>query len=103
MSDIHAKDRFIPPGMVLTAHALPAGETFARPGVLATRDAWASTGRATAVGLVECEAGWALAGSCLRWDNGWYGIRYELRDGTGHSRRFKTLDEARAVFDRLPD
>lgn len=96
--DVHAGNREIPPGKVLIADRLDADAPRARPVVIDTRTAWGGT----RVELVACPAGWAIAGSVMRWDNGWYGTRYE-HGGASHGRRFRTFDEALDLFNRLPD
>ena len=47
--------------------------------------------------LVHISAGWAIAGSCLRWDEEAYGVSFEF-DGATHGRRFKAEADARAMF-----
>ncbi len=97
--DVHANDRDIPAGKVLVAEygQIADTEPRARPITLKRRKAWGRTD----VDLVACPAGWAIAGSMLRWDNGWYGIRYEA-GGAIHGRRFRTIGEAVEVFNKLP-
>lgn len=49
------------------------------------------------VELVARWAGWECAGSCMRWANGAFLIRFETRDGTRGSRAFKPADAERAA------
>lgn len=49
--------------------------------------------------LVAISEGWACAGSCARWDSAGYATRFTV-DGARHGRKFKTLAEARALFDK---
>lgn len=104
--DVHANDRDIPPGKVLLCEYrdIPADAPRARPITLETRlNAWVeTTGRGVTVDLIAIPAGWAIAGSCARWDNGCFGYSWCAPDGTTHGRRFKTYDEARAAFDAIP-
>ena len=98
--DVTAGNREIPAGKVLIAEYGQVGpdEPRARKIVIDARKAWGGT----TIELCAWTPGWALAGSMLRWDNGCYGIAYEV-DGTSHSRRFKTFEEARELFSRLPE
>lgn len=96
--DVHQHDRDIPPGKVLLAeYGQATGE---RPiqTILDTRTAWDGQ---RAVHLVAVTAGWAIAGSMLRWDNGYYAVRWKI-DGATHGSRYKTFEEAFAHFNRLP-
>lgn len=97
--DVHAGDREIPAGKVLIwDKRLPDDAPRAIPAVLDTRTAWEGRRK---VDLVACPAGWACAGSVMRWDNGWYGIRYWI-DGSIHGRRFREFSDALAAFNALP-
>lgn len=100
MIDVHALDRDIPAGKVLLAEYGRIDGAAPRPveTILATRKAW--EGRRT-IRLVARTAGWALAGSMLRWDNGCFGVFWDI-DGNRHGQRHKTLPEAEAHFSRLP-
>ena len=42
--------------------------------------------------------GWECAGSCARWTNGYWAVRYEDRNGCRQGRCMKSEDEARALF-----
>lgn len=97
--DVHALDRVIPPGKVLVAEYgdVSADEPRATETVLDTKLGW---GRTT-VRLVAVTAGWAIAGSMLRWDNGCFAVRYEIDNAT-HGSRYATFDEALGHFDRIP-
>lgn len=97
--DVHALDRVIPPGKVLLAEYGDISPDDPRPveTVLDTKLGW---GR-TQVRLVAITAGWAIAGSVLRWDNGCFAVRYEF-DGALHGCRYATFDEALARFNRIP-
>lgn len=98
--DVTANNREIPAGKELICEAgkLPADDPRARPVVIDKRTAW---GR-TLVELVACPAGWACAGSMMRWDNGWFGVRYEAF-GNNYSNRFRSLEEAVERFNKLPE
>ena len=52
------------------------------------------------VRLVWSSPGWEIAGSMLRWTNGFYGVLYTATDGATHGRRFLYEDEdkARCLF-----
>lgn len=97
--DVHANDREIPPGKVMLADRMPVGESFGKREVLDVKTGWGKT----RVELVATHAGWALAGSVIRWDNGTYGVRWESREGTTHGARYRTFDEALAHFNRIPE
>lgn len=98
--DVHALDREIPAGKVLLAEYRDIGANEARPveTVLDTKAGW---GR-TQVRLVAVTAGWALAGSMLRWDNGYYAVLWDV-DGVRHGRRYRAFDDALAHFNRIPE
>lgn len=104
MLNIHANDRTIPAGKVLLCdpRELPEGASRPERTVLDTRTAWSGNRTPTAVELVAVTAGWACAGSVLRWDNGHYAVLWTLRDGSQHGRRYRNLQDARDHFDRLP-
>ncbi|WP_412506159.1 hypothetical protein [Roseovarius sp. SYSU LYC5161] len=48
-------------------------------------------------------AGWACAGSRMRWENGAFVVRYEMRDGMRGSRAFRPADADKAaqMFQRI--
>lgn len=96
--DVHAGDREIPAGKVLIAEygQIPDDAPRARPIVL---DSGTSKQTGRAVRLEAIPAGWALAGSMLRWDNGCYAVAFEM-GGARHGRRFKGFDEALALFEK---
>ncbi len=93
--DVHAQDRAIPPGKVLLADRLPKGETFGAVHVLDTKMRGTAKWK-----LIAVEAGWAVAGACLRWDNGYFAVRSEI-DGVTFGQRYRTFPEALAHFNRL--
>lgn len=97
--DVHVLDRAIPPGKVLLAEYGDISADEPRPAetVLDTKLGW---GRTT-VRLVAVTAGWAIAGSVLRWDNGCFAVRYEI-DGALHGSRYATFDQAAEHFNRIP-
>lgn len=97
--DIHALDRTIPPGKVLLAEYGDISADDPRPieTILDRKHCWGST----PVRLVAITAGWAIAGSVLRWDNGCFAVRYEI-DGAQHGSCYSNFDEALAHFNRIP-
>lgn len=96
--DVHAFDRVIPAGKVLLAeYGQVDGERRPERTVLDRKTGW---GRVD-VELVAVTAGWAIAGSMLRWDNGHFGVFYWL-DGAKHGSRHKTLAAALEHFNRIP-
>ena len=97
--DVHALDRVIPPGKVLLAEYgdISADEPRPKETVLDSKLGW---GRTT-VKLAAVTAGWAIAGSMLRWDNGCFAVRYEI-DGVLHGSRYADFDQALEHFDRIP-
>ena len=97
--DVHALDRDIPPGKVLLAEYSEINDDDPRPieTVLDTKIGWTRI----EVRLVARTAGWTIAGSAMRWDNGCYAVFYEL-DGARHGARYRTLEEAVAHFNRIP-
>jgi hypothetical protein len=92
--NVFENNRTIPAGKVLTADCPPAGDPRARIEVLGK-----GMGRIGFVELEACHAGWAIAGSTCRWDNGAFAVSFEFQ-GSTHRRRFKTYEEARTLFDR---
>jgi hypothetical protein len=96
--NVNARDRIIPAGKVLLTEGKVPREDMAQETTLATRMAWEARRE---VRLVARVAGWVPAGSTLRWDNGAFGVLWEI-DGSRHGRWHKTYEEARAHFDRLP-
>ena len=95
--DIHEHDRDIPAGKVLVAEYrdIPADAPRATP---VTLDSGIDKfGRP--VKLEAVSAGWAIAGSMLRWDNGRFRVSVEI-DGTRHSRAFRDFDGALDLFRR---
>jgi hypothetical protein len=101
--DVTVNDRDIPAGKVLLARTKPEGETFTQEHVLDRKTGWKDSdfGRPTEVRLVGRIAGWALAGSMLRWDNGAYGVLWNI-NGSRFGNWYKTFDEAVAHFNRIP-
>lgn len=99
LPDPHVLDRVIPPGKVLLAEYGDISADDPRPEetILDTKIGW---GR-TPVRLVSITAGWAIAGSMLRWDNGCYAVLYEI-DGARHGSRYASFDPAVAHFNRIP-
>ena len=98
--DVHALDRAVPPGKVLLAEYGEISADDPRPieTVLDTKLGW---GR-TPVRLVAITAGWAIAGSMLRWDNGCFAVHYEI-DGARHGSRYASFGPALDHFNRIPD
>jgi hypothetical protein len=98
--NVHAADRVIPAGKVLTAECGAVdSEPRAYPRqVIARRQCWGGT----EVRLEARLAGWAPAGSCLRWDNGCYAVAWDAWDGTSHGRRYASYVDALAHFESLP-
>jgi len=98
--DVHALDRTIPPGKVLLAEygEIPADDPRPVETVLDRKVGW---GR-TPVRLVAITAGWAVAGSMLRWENGCFAVLYEI-DGARHGSRFASFEPALDRFRRIPD
>ena len=93
--DVRVGEREIPAGKVLLLDGpKPADEPYAKEVVLETvRGKFNREYRLSAM-----MPGWAIAGSTMRWDNGSYGVFFDER-GSKHGRRFKTFDEAKALFD----
>jgi hypothetical protein len=48
-------------------------------------------------------AGWNIAGSMMRWDNGAFGVVWEANDGTRHGSWFKTFEDALNKFNKIPE
>lgn len=101
LPDFKARDREIPPGKVLLAEYADVGPDEPRAEIqpLEHRAAW---GGSTMVRLVVRCAGWAIAGSCMRWDNGAVGVLWNAPDGTQHGQWFRDYQPARELFDRIP-
>jgi len=100
LPNVHEFDREIPAGKVLLAEYGQLTPTDRRAGyeVIDAKTGW---GRHQ-VKLVACTAGWAIAGSVLRWDNGYYAVRWQI-DGATHGSRYASFDEALAHFNRIPE
>ena len=96
--DAHEFDREIPAGKVLLSDRPPATDRRVKRIEMDARMCW--EGR-TRVRLFAQTAGWACAGSTMRWDNGAYGYDYEV-NGCTHGRSFKTFGEALEAFHYLP-
>ena len=96
--DVSANNREIPAGKVLLAEYRDVNEGFAKREVLDTK--FAGFKNKTEYKLVACFAGWAIAGSCLRWDNGSFGVVFEM-DNSKHGRHYKTYEEAKTAFDNV--
>lgn len=97
--DVHALDREIPEGKVLVAEYGQIGEDAPMP-VETVLDEKLGWGR-TPVKLVARTAGWAIAGSMLRWDNGRYGVYWEM-DGARHGSGYTEFEDAEKHFNRIP-
>lgn len=97
--DVHALNKEIPAGKVLLAEYGQIGEDEPRPieTILDEKLGW---GR-TKVRLVAKTAGWAIAGSVLRWDNGRYGVYWEM-DNARHGSGYTEFADAHAHFQRIP-
>lgn len=96
----HPAPRDIPAGKVLLSEYRDARrEDMA---VVETKDTRYSAHPAirSTVHLVRSSPGWEIAGSMLRWTNGYYGVLYTATDGATHGRRFLYEDEdkARSLF-----
>lgn len=97
--DVHTLDREIPDGKVLVAEYSHIGEDDIRP-VETVLDEKLGWGR-TPVKLVARTAGWAIAGSMMRWDNGRYGVYWEM-DGARHGSGYADFADAHKHFHRIP-
>lgn len=53
------------------------------------------------VRLIRSSKGYEMAGSCARWTDGYYAVRWNRPDGSIHGGRYLTLKEAVAHFDRV--
>lgn len=98
--NVHEHDKENPAGKVLIAEYGQIGADERRPieTVLDTKTGW---GR-TPVRLVAVTAGWAIAGSMLRWDNGYFAVLWNM-EGARHGSRYKDFDSALAHFNRIPN
>lgn len=99
--NVHEFDKDIPTGKTLVAEPRDIGAADRRYSetVLASKIGW---GR-TKVELVAGLAGWACAGSMMRWDNGCYAVRWEDNRGSRHGSRYREYADAKAHFDRIPE
>lgn len=97
--NVHEFDREIPAGKVLLAEcrSLSPADRRVKREVIKSRIGW---GR-TKVTLEARYAGWNIAGSMMRWDNGSYAVAWEV-NGTLHSRAYRNFDDALAHFNRIP-
>lgn len=64
---------------------------------LDTGKAWGNV----SVNLFARYAGWNIAGSMMRWDNGAFGVIWEANDGSQHGRWYKSFDEAISFFNKI--
>ena len=57
------------------------------------------------VSLVDISEGWACAGSMARYDSASFAVRFTMKDGSRHGRRFPStptgLDNAEKEFERI--
>lgn len=99
--DAHEFDIDIPAGKVLLAECgqLTANDRRAKKHTLDTKTGW---GRAT-VKLIAATAGFTVAGSMMRWDNGYFGVVWEDSNGSTHGRHYRTFEEAINHFNRIPE
>ena len=95
--DVTAGNRPIPAGKVLLADRIGSNEPRPVVQVLDQKTGWGRTN----VKLIAVSAGWACAGSMMRWDNGYFAVRWEV-SGSTHGQRYKTLEQAHAHFNRIP-
>lgn len=94
--DVHALDREIRAGYTLLAeYGTVDGEPRPVRTVLEQKPCFQNR---FLVQLAAVTAGWAIAGSALRWDNGHFAVTWEI-DGSLHGRRFRTYEEAKQFFD----
>lgn len=96
-TDIHALDKDIPAGKVLLAEYDQITDSDPRPVRTLLGSKINRFGKE--LRLESVTAGWAIAGSCMRWDNGHYSVNFD-DNGTFHGSRFKDLDSALARFNR---
>lgn len=97
--DVKVRDREIPVGKVLIAeYGTVPKDDMAQEILLDKRIGW---DRRIEVKLIARIGGWNLAGSCLRWDNGAYGVIWSI-GGSRHGQWYKTFDDAAAHFSRIP-
>lgn len=50
--------------------------------------------------LLMVSPGYEVAGSAMRWTDGYFAVRFTL-DGARHGRRFKTSNQAHSLFDTI--
>ncbi|MCW2240746.1 hypothetical protein [Azospirillum canadense] len=94
----HPAPRDIPAGKVLLCEYRDARrEDMAIVETLASKHSDQPAIRST-VTLLWSSPGWEIAGSMLRWTNGYYGVRFTANDGAIHGRRFQSEDAARTLF-----
>ena len=98
MINVHENNKIIPKGKVLLAEygSVPSSE-FSTRKTLDTRKAWGNK----TVELIAKTAGWNIAGSCLRWDNGAIGVIWTSNNST-HGSWYKSHADAVEHFNRLP-
>jgi hypothetical protein len=64
--------------------------------IIATGESATREGRV--IRLEHATSGYELAGSCARWTDGYWAVRFNENDGTLHGRRFRDEGEARTLF-----
>jgi hypothetical protein len=95
--DVHANDRAIPAGKVLVAEYTQIPHDAPRAVPILLDKAPSRQFPKRMLRLEAVPAGWAIAGSMLRWDNGRYSVSFDL-DGARHGRSFLNFDDALALF-----
>lgn len=96
---VHEHDRSIPSGKVLLRECGDMGADDLRPVSVLLRSAPSKvSGRR--VELRAVSAGWQVAGSMMRWDNGHVSVTTEI-DGATHGKRFLSYSRALAEFRRV--
>lgn len=99
--NVHEFDREIPEGKVLIAEYrdITDEDRRSKREVLDTK--LAGFKGKTEYKLVAVHAGWAIAGSCMRWDNGYFSVCFEDDRGSRHGRGFTDYAAAKEAFDKV--
>ncbi len=97
LPDVHANDRDIPAGKVMLAEYGRQDGPMPVRTVLDRKLGWGKR----EVTLEAVTAGWACAGSVMRWDNGHFAVSWHV-DGSTHGSRYRNIEDAQKHFERIP-
>ncbi len=97
LPDVYAFDRAIPKNKIMVRASPPPEEPRASSEVLDVKTGWNNV----PVRLIANFAGWAPAGSAMRWDNGNFSVPWKI-SGMVYWRSFHSFDQTFAFFKNIP-